>query len=58
MKTTVHRMAFYLRKVNDYNEARFNILRGRPAKKPPITRPSRLLLYKIALYKQIRFDSA
>ncbi|OME86894.1 hypothetical protein BK120_08200 [Paenibacillus sp. FSL A5-0031] len=57
MKTTVHRMAFYLCKVSDYNGARFDILRGRPARKPPATRPSRLLLYKIALYKRIRSEA-
>lgn len=45
----IRHMAFYLRKVNAYNAARFDRLRGRPVKMPPTNRPSRLLCVKLAL---------
>ncbi|RED57181.1 hypothetical protein [Cohnella lupini] len=46
-------MAFYLRAVNRYNAARFDILRGRSVKAPPISRPGRLFALKIALNERL-----
>ncbi|WP_141500944.1 hypothetical protein [Paenibacillus luteus] len=57
MKTTIHRMAYYLRKANDYSEARFDILRGRPIKKLSSTRSARLFAYKVALYNRIKKEA-
>lgn len=56
MKTTAHRIAYYLRKVNRYNGARFDALRGRPAKVPPATRPNRLMTYKLLLEARIEAE--
>lgn len=56
-KSTVYRMAFYLRKANDYSEARFDILRGRAVKKTPATRLARLFAYKVALYDRIKREA-
>jgi hypothetical protein len=50
------RMAFYLRAVNRYNGARFDILRGRPVKVPPASRPDRLLCYKLALSARLEAE--
>lgn len=49
-------IAYYLRKVNAYNGARFDILRGRPAKVPPANRSHRLLCYKLALNSRLESE--
>ncbi|RED86191.1 hypothetical protein [Cohnella phaseoli] len=52
----IRHMAYYLRMVNQYNAARIDILRGRPAKVPPRNRPARLLSYKLALNARIEAE--
>lgn len=56
MNKDARRISFYLRKVNAFNAARFDILRGRPVKVPPATRPERLLRYKLAM--ALRLEAA
>ncbi|RAV19509.1 hypothetical protein DQG23_21215 [Paenibacillus contaminans] len=54
MNRNVRRMAWYMRKVNAYNRARFDLLRGRTDRVPPSNRPARLLAYKLAMNERLR----
>lgn len=56
MNESIRRLTFYLRKVNQFNAARFDKLRGRPVKVPPASRPGRLLAYKLALNARLEAE--
>lgn len=49
MDRNIKRIAYYLRKVTEYNAARYAYLRGKPGYCPPDSRHERLLSYKLAL---------
>jgi len=53
MKTSISRISYYIRKVNDYSQRRFDYIRRRTAKQPPATRAERLFRYKAAMYRRI-----
>jgi hypothetical protein len=52
----VARTRWYLRKVNRYSFARFELLRGRPVQVPPASRSQRLLAYKLALNARVEAE--
>lgn len=56
MSRSVKRIAFYLRKVKEYNEARYSLLIGRAAQRPPASRSCRLLAYKTALNERLESE--
>ncbi|WP_373230386.1 hypothetical protein [Cohnella sp.] len=56
MNKLIRHMAFYLRAVNRYNAARFDIIRNRSVKIPPPSRPGRLFAYKLALNDRIETE--
>jgi hypothetical protein len=46
VRTQADRIAYYIRKANEYGAQRFDYIRGRSVKKPPASRYRRLLAYK------------
>lgn len=53
MDRNIKRIAYYLRKVAEYNAARYAFLRGKPGYCPPDSRHERLLSYKLVLNAQL-----
>ncbi|MBE1443903.1 hypothetical protein [Paenibacillus sp. OAS669] len=59
IKTSIDRICYYSRKVNDYSARRFDFMRRfGTTVQPPTNRAERLLRYKAAIYRRIQAEGS